>query len=112
MTISFTELYSARCGEALCDGDGWLTEEMMEAPATCALCNKQMCDWCAAGVKIPYDVLGEEPWTWEEHRKHCQGHVSQFGESFPRLCPHSSPTEGQEYDCFVCLDCFNEEWVK
>ncbi len=81
--ISFSALYELRCQSTYCEGVRWLNAEEQRAPAICAICKKRICDECAAGVRIPYDVLGEE------HK----------------------PTDDQRYDCLVCSDCFKEEWA-
>jgi hypothetical protein len=103
-----------QCQMDFCEGGRTLSPEERAAPATCALCGKRMCDACAFGVFIPYDVLGEKPWTWEEHYKHCQGFISPYGEHLTAqqgFCPHDRPTDDQRYECLVCSDCFREEWV-
>lgn len=112
--ISFSALYERQCQSAYCDGVRWLNAEEQRAPAICAICSKRICDECAAGGQLPYDVLDEKPWTWKEHYEHCQGFVSQFGEHLEAKdgwCPHDKPTDDQRYDCLVCSDCFKEEWV-
>jgi len=109
--ISYTRLYEQKqqltCQEDFCEGVRWLNEEELAAPAKCILCSKRICDTCAFGVRIPYDVLGEKPWTWKEHYQYCWG-VRDHGAG---MCHHDKPTDGQRYDALVCRDCFKEEWV-
>jgi hypothetical protein len=88
-------------------GRALLNEEEEGTAARCTFCRRALCDYCAAGVRIPYDVLHEKPWGWKEHLKQCSW-VRQHGAGF---CPHKKPTDEQRYDCFVCSEHFNEAWV-
>lgn len=62
-----------------------LTKEERESPVTCDLCKRVLCDYCAAGVKIP---------------------VSAY-----LLAGLPVDKEEGYYDGFVCSEDFNEDWV-
>lgn len=112
----YAKAMEMQCQEVFCEGVRTLNAEERDAPATCALCGKKMCDTCAFGVRIPYDVLGEEPWDWKEHYKYCRGFKLSYGHWEMQMpasegwCSHSRPTDDQRYDALVCSDCFKEEW--
>ncbi len=107
MPSIYAAAMDTQCQEIFCTGVRTLNPEERESPSTCTLCKKRMCDHCAFGVQIPYDVFGDEPWNWKEHYKHCSD-IRSFGAG---MCRHDAPTDGQRYDCQVCSDCFNEAWV-
>lgn len=85
-----------RCQQAgFCEASGLhdhpaeLNEEERAAPAVCALCGRILCDYCAAGVKIPVGILDQKPWF-----------------------DLKGLSRDQRVECFTCTDCFKEEWTQ
>jgi len=71
-------------GQVKGGGKALLNDDERAAPCKCALCERFLCDLCAAGVEIPAEVFGEKG---------------------------KGRGPNDVYDGFVCSEHFNEEWV-